>query len=276
MTRRTALIVGGSRGIGLAIANAFAAHGYDLLLVARDAGKLEAAAASIRGKGQTQVDVLALDATEAAAPALIAAALAAANAELQFAVLGVGHWDIGAIDQLAPDALERVIRVNVVAPHALQKAIMERLAPDGGILFIGSLAGCMPLPWIAAYSAAKAHLHASVMALRQEAHGSGIKVCLLAPGAVRTDFIPLAPGQRWRWLLELFASSPETVAHAAFRGLASDVPVIVPGLFWRFAWLGMRLLPASLLSSISRLALRPLRPTGAPATTAPSLPSARC
>ena len=177
--------------------------------------------------------------------------------------------------QLSPDALERIVGVNVVAPHALQNAIIGKLAPGGGLLFVGSLAGCRPLPWVAAYAASKAHLHSAVMALRQEMRGTGIKICLLAPGAVRTTFIPRAAGRHWRWLFDLVASYPETVAFAAYRGLTSDVPVIVPGLFWRLCWLGMRILPDTLLNLMSRLALQALRSGGPAAAVAASNHPAR-
>ena len=275
MVRRMALIVGGSRGMGLAMANEFATHGFDLFLVARSEPELRAVADRLMADGETRVEILALDATDRTAPARIAAALDASRATLRYAVIAVGYWDAGASTQLAPETLERIVGVNVVAPHALQKAIVSKLAPGGGLLFVGSLAGCRPLPWVAAYAASKAHLHAAVMALRQEMHGTGIKICLLAPGAVRTAFIPRQAGGQWRWLFDLFASRPETVAFAAYRGLASDVPVIVPGLVWRLFWLGMRVLPDTLLDPVSRLALQTLRSGGPAAPVATSKHPAR-
>ena len=273
MLRRTALIVGGSRGIGRALADEFAGQGYDLLLVARSEFELQAQARRIMAHFGTRVEILALDAGDSDAPARIATALDAHAATLEYAVIGVGAWHVGALAGMPAAELQRIIGINVLVPLALQRAILAKLAPDGGLLFIGSLAGCMPLPWLATYAAAKANLHASVLALRQEMRGTAIKVCLLAPGAVATDFIPRADGQRWRWLVDVVASRPETVAHAAFRGLVSGVPVIVPGLLWRIAWLGMRILPGPLLQWIARHALSALRPQGPGATViaAPSL-----
>ena len=90
-----------------------------------------------------------------------------------------------------------------------------------------------------------------MLALRQELAGSGRTACLLAPGIVATDFVASAQGI-WTWLIALIASSSQAVAHAGVLGLQSNVPVIVPGVFWRAVWLGMRLQPAWLLALWTR------------------------
>jgi uncharacterized protein len=127
-------------------------------------------------------------------------------------------------------------------------------------LFVGSLSGCLPVPWISAYAASKAGLHALVMALRQEQAGRTCNISLLAPGVVMTDFLPRVGQSRWQSLLDLLASSPETVARAAYRGFMADVAVIVPGMVWRFVWLGTRILPRPIIAWVSGILLRPIAP----------------
>ncbi|MFM9939401.1 MAG: SDR family NAD(P)-dependent oxidoreductase [Hyphomicrobiaceae bacterium] len=254
--RGTVLVVGGSRGIGLAIARKFAVEGFDLFLVARKASALASAAKMLEESG-TRVATLAIDATEKAAPALILQALQQCPEALHYAVISIGAWRSGSTADLDEASLQALIDTNTVAPHLLQRSLMPILERQrGGILFVGSLAGCMPLPWLSAYAASKAHLHASVLSLREEMHGLGVNVCLLAPGAVRTEFISWSSDSRWRWFVELLASTPETVAQAAYCGLRSDVPLIVPGVLWRLVWLGIRILPAPVLRRLSRLVLR--------------------
>ena len=63
-----------------------------------------------------------------------------------------------------------------------------------------------------------------------------------------------------RGVVDVLASTPETVAHAAFCGLRSGVAVIVPGVFWRAAWLGMSVVPAAILAASTRRALAALAP----------------
>lgn len=258
-SRGTVLIVGGSAGIGLATAHEFAAHGFDLLLVARGSDRLTVAAGAIRVRHFRKVAILALDATETGSPERIMAAIQDCPLPLRYAVIGVGAWNAGDQLETETDTLRSIIETNVVAPHALLRMIVPQLAPGGGILLISSLAGFLPLPWMSVYAASKSHLNSSTLALRQELHSSSVSVCLLAPGIVRTEFVPHARSARWRLLFNVIASSPETVAHSAFRGLVANVPVIVPGLLWRFMWFGIRILPSSLLAWLLHWIMRTIR-----------------
>lgn len=250
--RQTVLIVGASAGIGRALANEFARKGYDLILVARRPEPLALAATEISSEFKIQTTHLALDATAIDAPDRITAAIDATGHRLAYAVIGIGVWEDGAAMALPRARLSHILESNVTAPHALAVTLIPRLAATGGLLFIGSLAGTLPLPWISAYAASKACLHANALALRQELAATGPGVSVLAPGFVRTDFVPRTTSLRLQSTLELLASSPETVARAAFRGLLANRSLIVPGLFWRALWLGMRCVPASLVAAVTR------------------------
>jgi hypothetical protein len=256
----TVLVIGGSSGIGLAMAREYAAKGHALVLVARNEAKLASAVESLASSYRVPVRGLVLDAAAPGGPARVAEALGPADGSLRHAVIGLGLWHAGPVASTETAALRAALEANVVAQHALLRVLLPRLAPGGGLLFVGSLAGTLPLPWLSPYAASKACLHASVLALRQELAGSGHKVCLLAPGVVMTGFVPRSQDSRWRWLIELLASRPETVARAACRGLEADAAVIVPGLLWRLIWLGMRLVPSPILARLTRLLLRPLAP----------------
>ena len=245
------LIVGGSSGIGLALAEQFAHQGFDLLLVARSPDRLAVAADKLARRSTVAVATLALDATLPDAPGRVAATLQKQSTPLAYAVVTLGVWRGGPLLSADVEALRKTTEINVFAPHALMRTVVPLLQPRGGILFVGSLAGCLPLPQFSVYAASKAHLHAHVLALRQELAGSGRTACLLAPGIVATDFVASAQGI-WTWLIALFASSPRAVAHAGVLGLQSNVPVIVPGVFWRLVWFGMRLQPAGLLALWTR------------------------
>lgn len=239
-----ALIVGGSTGIGLAIAREFAAQGHDLLLIARDAGQLTEAADDLRTAFPVGVHTLALDATADDAPARALAHLDTLGLPLDYAVVGLGTWQEGPLIDLLPADLRRLLDVNVVAQHAWQRALANRLPAGGGVLAVGSLAGLQTMPGMSAYAASKAGLHACTLALREEAASRGVGVSLLAPGAVRTRFLALDAHSRRGRLLDWFGSSPETVAHAAVLGLKSNTAVIVPGVLWRLLWFALKVLPA--------------------------------
>jgi uncharacterized protein len=205
-----------------------------------------------------RVTSLALDATAEDAPDMILAALGPGGAGPLYVVISMGAWASGPMLDVTAPQLRSVIETNVVGPHALMRRLIPSIAPGGGILVVGSLAGCLSLPWLSVYGASKAHVQSSVLSLRAEVAGSGIAVCLLAPGAVSTGFVPRAADSGWRWIVDLVASTPQTVAHAAYCGLRSNVAIIVPGVVWRMMWLGLRVLPRSLTSWMSRLALQSL------------------
>ena len=259
-----AVISGASRGIGLALAHEFAAHGHDLVMIARDAGRLEAAAAEVRKVHAVEVVTLAVDVASAEAPGRIAAAISGRGLEIGYLVNNAGAWLAGPLLEAEPQAVANLVAVNVVAQHALTRAIAPLIAGRGGgaLMFVGSMAALVPTPSFACYGASKAFVHAMALALRQELKASTLTVSVLAPGLVATGFTGFTgdvADTRWGWLVELVASSPATVARAGYRGLVARTPIIVPGVLWRCLWLGMRCLPAGLVWRLAAWLLQPQR-----------------
>ena len=256
MSEGAVLIVGGSSGIGLALAKQFAQNGYDLVLAARDRSRLDAAAQQVTLGTSAIMHTLTLDTTMEGAPRRLVDALDASGAKLRYVVFGSGLYDAGPAYELTGHQLRRLLENNVVGLYALLQVLLPRLQPGTGLLFVGSLAGFATVPGLAGYASSKACLHALVRALREELAMRGFNVCLLAPGPVNTDFLPRSTGTLQQLVLDLVTSSPDTVARAAYCGLKSNSPVIVPGLIWRLAWLGMHIVPASLITkSLYRLSM---------------------
>jgi uncharacterized protein len=100
----TVLIVGGSSGIGLAIAHEFAKRGHELILVARNVAKLQSAVSELRALHSVRAEALALDVTAPDADARLTAAVDRLNGRLRYAVLGVGTWCSGPIGDPAARA----------------------------------------------------------------------------------------------------------------------------------------------------------------------------
>ena len=260
-----AVIVGASKGIGLALAHEFAAQGHDVLMIARDGARLEAAAASIGNAHAVRVMSLAVDITHADAASRIDEAIRTHRLDVGYLVCNAGAWQAGSFHEVEPAAVERLLAVNILAHQALVRGLAPLLiAKGGGVLFVGSLAGMVPTPAFSSYGASKAFLHSAALAMREEVWQTGLTVSVLAPGIVATDFAAV-PGTRWKWLGDLAATSPATVARAGYRGLMSRTPIIVPGLPWRLLWIGMGAVPAGLLPRLagaalwSRLLLAPVK-----------------
>ena len=246
--RQITLITGGSRRIGRAIAGEFAAHGHALGLVARDTAALEAAASELNRDYGVTVRTYALDVTSADAAARLRAAISADGLTVKYLVNNVGYWSLGSLAATDINDLGRVVATNVLLPlHPIKAFLPQVIAAGGGILNVGSLAGSLPTPTFAAYGASKSFLAALSVAMRHELKVQRIKVCVVQPGLVRTDFVRLNAMSLW---YRMCASSPETVARVAYRGLLSGRSIVVPGMLTRILSFGIACLPRGITQGI--------------------------
>ena len=103
----------------------------------------------------------------------------------------------------------------------------------GGILNVASLGGYAPGPYQAAYYASKAYVLSLTEALAAEAAGSGVRICVVAPGPVETRFHAKMGGEGAFYRSFIRAQTPKAVAASAYRGFMLGRRVVVPGLFPR-------------------------------------------
>ena len=223
------VISGASRGIGQALALAYAAPGAALLLIGRDADRLEEVGRECRARG-AEATIACLDVRDAVAlrAALLAADghrpvdLVIANAGVALptkgdeAVLAAAHGEIdinlrGAVDTISP----------------LIPAMSGR--GRGQLAVVSSLAAFAPLPDSPGYSATKAALLVYGLALRERLRQRGVRVSVICPGYVETEM-----GSRYRgW--RPFLMSAEDAARRIVVGLECDRPVIA--FPRRLAWI---------------------------------------
>lgn len=236
-------ITGGSSGIGLAMAQQFAARGGTVLIVARDAARLASAARAIAPAAN--VDWLALDVTCEDAFARLTAGLQERGLYLDVLVNSAGLGLAGDFDSQDAGAIEALVQLNMAAPTRLMRAALPGMLVRGrgGILNVASLGGYAPGPGQAAYYASKAYLISLTEAVAAEVSGRGVRVTVLAPGPVETQFHARmgAEQARYRWLLP--ALTPEAVARAGVRGFRLGRRVVVPGIMSKALMIGQRLLP---------------------------------
>ncbi|MDQ1462592.1 MAG: uncharacterized protein QOI08_4076 [Actinomycetota bacterium] len=226
MSRPVALITGASVGIGEQFARQLAERGHDLVLVARDAARLEALAKEIEGESGARAEVLPADLTDAGQLASVEARVATVDV----LVNNAGFGTFGSFNTLDVDTETREINLNIVAlvrlTHAAASAMAER--GRGGILNVSSLASFQPGPSNATYSATKAFVTSFTEAVHEELKGTGVSVSALCPGFTHTEFQERAnapagdvPGFMWQ-------EAPE-VARAGLDGLAKNRAVVIPG-----------------------------------------------
>jgi uncharacterized protein len=257
MPRPAAVITGASSGIGAALARVFAAHGHELVLIARRQERLEALADEIAGRGRPRPLVLPLDLATTGVSARIGEALAAADLEPQYMVNNAGFGLWGGAAKLSREEQLAMIDLNIRTLTDLSLAFVDSLERHkGGILNVGSVAGFLPGPYLAVYYASKAFVLSFSEALRAEFAPRGIRVTVLCPGPVPTEFQARAGGLRpqgGRWL----SQKPEQVAVAGYRGLMSGRAHVVPGWVNQVVTLVPRLVPRAFLADrIARVQAR--------------------
>jgi uncharacterized protein len=257
VTERVALITGASAGIGAELARVFASHGYRVALVARRADRLAKLAAEIAAAGGRTPITIACDLQQSEAGEKIAAALAAEAAEVEFLVNNAGFGLFGSAVDLDRAEQLGIIDVNIRAMTDLSLRFSSQLIRNrGGILNVGSIAGFLPGPGMAVYYASKAYVLSFSEALRAELAPRGVRVTVLCPGPVPSEFqqrAGLEPGFDSA-VLNIPAGE---VARVAYEGLMSDKRAVLPGIGIKMVPLLLRLFPRGfILAAVARFQMR--------------------
>ena len=254
------LITGASAGIGTELARVFAAHGHELVLVARRAERLNALADDIARAGRPRPTVLAADLEQRDAVAKIAAELSTRDLEPNFVVNNAGFGLMG--DAAALDRNEQLgmVDLNVRALTELSLTFVDSLARHrGGLLNVSSIAAFLPGPGMAVYYATKAYVLSFTEALHQEWSDRGIRVSALCPGPVQTEFQSRAK-MELPSVTKIFELPPARVAQIGYDGLMRGQRVVVAGLGNKLAVSFMRHHAARAAAAGGRSAHRRDRP----------------
>jgi uncharacterized protein len=247
--RPITLVTGASSGIGAALATVFAERGHEVVLVARREAQLASVAQTIVGTGG-KARVIADDLSRSEASARIARELFRLGLEPEIIVNNAGFGLAGAAADLDPARQLEMIDVNVRTLTKLSLSWIESLKRhSGGILNVASVAGFLPGPYMAVYYATKAYVLAFSEALNRELRPAGVRVTVLCPGPVRTEFQTRAgmdeklPG----WL----EHPVREVARQGYEGLRQGRAVVVPGWGNKLVTLMPRLLPRGVMARLS-------------------------
>lgn len=249
---RYTLITGASSGIGLALAEAFAARGDALLLVARRADALARVAEDLQRRYDAVVESRACDLADVAQLDAFCEELAGGVYEIGTLVNNAGFATSGAFVDNDWDDERELIRVNVTALAQLCHVVGRRMAAagQGQILNVSSISGMMPGPWMANYAAAKAYVLSLSEGLREELAPRGVKVSVLCPGTTRSPFFDRAGIDLAKLEKEALVMTPEAVARITVGALERDVAIIVPRWYNKLLAISPRLGPRWLLRKV--------------------------
>jgi hypothetical protein len=184
----TALITGASAGIGEEFARQLAGRGYDLILVARRRDRLE------RLAEQLPTTAHVIDCDLVADAASLPGKVEQLGADVDLLVNNAGFGLRGRLLELDAAREAEMVRVNceavVTLTHAFVPGMVERRR--GGVITVASTAGMQPLPYEATYGATKAFAISFMEALWMELRGTGVKVLVVNPGPVKTEWQSVA------------------------------------------------------------------------------------
>ncbi len=225
-----ALITGASSGIGAEFAKQLSGAGYEVILVARRAERMDELAQELAGPAHVISCDLAAHAHE------LADEVAALGLQVDVLVNNAGFGTHGRFAEIDAAREAEEVRLNcealVTLTHAFLPGMLERRR--GGVITVASTAGAQPLPYEATYSATKAFARAFSDALNGELRGTGVRALCVNPGPVPTewqqvagyapDYVPPVPGK----------ISAAQVASESLRAFDRGRRTIVPGFVIRW------------------------------------------
>lgn len=230
-----AVVTGASSGMGAIYADRLAKRGYDLILVARNAQRLEGVADRIRRATAREVTAMTADLNDKASLATVEAVLRN-DARITMLVNNAGVGSVASILQADVDAMDAMIGVNVTALTRLSYAAAGAFAArrSGAIINIASVVGIAAEMLNGVYSASKAYVIAFGHSLQKDLADTGIRVQTVLPGATATEFWDTAGFGAQK--TAAITMSAEDAVDAALAGLDAGEPVTIPGLHDGEAW----------------------------------------
>ncbi|MFJ9517429.1 SDR family NAD(P)-dependent oxidoreductase [Kitasatospora sp. NPDC101801] len=250
----TALITGATAGIGAAFARRLAQDGRDLVLVARDAGRLADTAAELTKTYGVEVEVLPADLATDAGIGAVEERLRDAGRPVGILINNAGFGNQGAYLTAPLEQELDMLKVHVEAILRTTSAALPGMRERGfgGIVNVASVAAFLPR---GTYGASKAWVVSFTQGAARDLGGTGVRLMALAPGFTRTEFHQRAGMgtsgiPAWGWL------SAERVVDEALRDLARGRSLSVPGRRYKAVVAIARLLPAGKLGGISSKAAR--------------------
>jgi uncharacterized protein len=248
------VVTGASAGIGKEFCLQLAAGGYDLLVVARDANRLEGLRRELEQRHGVTVDAFPADLTLDDDVTRLAG-IVAGSPRLELLVNNAGFGTRGSLADASPSRQEAMLRLHTLAPMRLSQAAVPVLLKRGrgGIINVSSVASFIYSPGNVNYCATKAYLTNFSEGLAAELRGSGVRVQALCPGFTHSEFHARAEMDtgrmpRWMWM------STPPVVRASLRNLRRRGPVVcVPGLRYKLIVVALRHLPRRLIGVLTSL-----------------------
>jgi short-subunit dehydrogenase len=251
---RHVLITGASAGIGQALARVFARHGYNLVLTARRADRLNALKKELEDKCNVRAHALPGDLSNPGTPGEISASLRQMGIHIDGLVNNAGYNLCGTVPDTSWQGKNDLLQVMTIAPYALTHFFLPgmRARKFGRILNVASVIGLLPGGVSnTLYSGVKGMQVAFSEALHADEKAYGVHVTALCPGLTHSEFHDVDGSRADMQRLPNFLwHSSESVAEAGYKALSRNDVICVPGFFYKAAIAGARIVPRRLANKI--------------------------
>jgi short-subunit dehydrogenase len=257
---RWTVITGASSGLGVELARHIAReHGGHVVLVARRRERLETLAEELRSRYGVQAACVTADLSRPEdVERLFTEATSGRDIHAVILNAGVTYW--GEAMKLGWSEFQAMLDTNVTSLVRLSSLFVPYLVErgtHGGMMFVSSVAGLIPVPYQAAYSGTKAFVTSYGQCLAQEVRPKGVSVTVFAPGGISTELL-VNSGLSNRFKAgDLGVMSPEDCAVHAVRAFQRRKELYVPGLINQTLALAARVLPRGFLAQRTAAIYRP-------------------
>lgn len=261
MSSAKSILITGGGGIGLEVARLLASREHSLILVGRDAVRLQTAANELRAAHRTEVHVHSIDLSEPGAAHQLFEHTEKHGFQIDTLINNAGFGIVDAHIEIEPTQIYRMLQLNVVAVAELCRLYGESMKQRraGRILNVASTAAFQPTPYFAAYGASKAFVLNFSEALAKEMEDYGVRVSCLAPGPTDTAFFNSVDPQRidgGHFFRQESRTDPRKVAQAGVDLMVRGGLTHVVGTTNRLMILGNRLVPRAMVAAITKRMLR--------------------
>jgi short-subunit dehydrogenase len=261
---KTALITGATSGIGEAFAQILAAHGMNLLLVARSEDKLRAMAHALSEQYGIRAECIPVNLGHVNAAQEVYRQTQTLGMTVDLLVNNAGMGTYGRFETLDSEQEHEEIMLNIAAlvdlTHAFVPAMVERQA--GGVMNVASLAAFQAVPYQAVYGATKAFVLSFSLALWAEYRKTGVRIVALCPGTTATNFFADFGADVPSLLSK--GRNPPAVARTGLRALEQGHPYAVDGRRNAFVARITHMAPLSLTARVAEKLMRPRNPEVSP------------
>lgn len=253
-TNETAVVTGGSSGIGLSIANELARLGYDIILVSNQYEALENAKRDLISKYKINCSIIYQDLTDRNAGDIVFNKSLEISKSIIILVNNAGMLLFSEMIEIEKGKVEKILQLHITTPTILCNLFGAYMKEKkcGHILNIASISAVMPYPGISLYGPTKTYLKYFSRAIRYELKPHNVNVSVALPGATETNlYDPNKINLQLAKKIRIMKTSDD-VAKKCIHGLFKNKSIIIPGIMNKLTVLFLPLIPSRLIYFLYR------------------------